>query len=116
MNPGQITSKADVSEDDVLKALGALSQETRLRIVRFLVQEGPDGAAAGTIAEAVDASASRLSFHLSALEGAGLVTRTRVSRSLVYSIRYEQIGGVIGYLLEDCCGNHPKILKTSGVA
>lgn len=53
---------------DELQALGgfaALSQETRLRIVRMLVKAGAEGMAAGAIAEALDGSAaSRVSFHL----------------------------------------------------
>ena len=37
-----------------LKALAALSQETRLNVFRLLVQEGPDGLTVGTIAERID--------------------------------------------------------------
>lgn len=97
------------NEADVLQALGALAQETRLRIVKFLVQSGPDGAAAGDIGDAVGATSSRLSFHLTALEHASLVESERVSRNVIYRARFEQIGGLINYLLMDCCGNHPAI-------
>lgn len=99
------------NEGRVLDALSALSQETRLRIVKFLIRAGPEGAAAGAIGAAVDATASRLSFHLTALEHAGLVQSERASRNIIYRACYDQIGGLINYLLVDCCGNHPDVLR-----
>ncbi|MCC8960504.1 transcriptional regulator, partial [Bradyrhizobium sp. Pear77] len=45
-----------MEERQARTAFAALSQETRLRIVRLLVQAGPDGMAAGAIAEAVAVS------------------------------------------------------------
>ncbi|MFC0281034.1 ArsR/SmtB family transcription factor, partial [Falsigemmobacter intermedius] len=62
-----------MEEERALAAFAALSQETRLRIVRLLIQAGPEGMAAGAIGEAIGASTSRLSFHLTHLEHAGLI-------------------------------------------
>jgi len=98
-----------MEESQVIQALGALAQETRLRIVRHLVECGTDGAPAAKIGEAVDASSSRLSFHLSALEHASIVSSQRVSRSIIYRVNFEQVGGLISYLLHDCCQNHPTV-------
>ena len=56
-----------MDERQALLAFGAMSQETRLRIVRLLVRAGPEGMAAGSIAEAVGVSASNVSFHLKEL-------------------------------------------------
>ncbi len=98
-----------MQQQQALEAMGALSQETRLRIIRHLIQVGPAGMAAGDIGVAVGAIASRLSFHLSALEHAGLVSSERVSRNIVYRANFESIGSLIDYLLRDCCGNHPDI-------
>lgn len=106
---------ASQDEDQVLDALGALSQETRLRIVKFLVRSGPDGAPAGVIGEAVRATSSRLSFHLTALQHAGLVDSERASRNIIYRARFDQIGSLINYLLVDCCGNHPDIRACCGL-
>ena len=64
-----------MEETQAIAMVGALSQETRLRIVRYLVSCGEDGASAGDVGKQVDATSSRASFHLSALENAGaLVT------------------------------------------
>ena len=75
-----------MNEKQALSAFAALSQETRLRIVRLLVTAGPDGMPAGAIGEAMaGASSSRMSFHLSPLEQAGLVESRRDGRSIIYS-------------------------------
>lgn len=93
----------------VLSALSALAHETRLDLVRLLVPRGAEGLAAGEIARALGLSASRLSFHLAALEQAGLIRSRRVSRNVIYSADLEGIGGTISYLLADCCMDHPKV-------
>lgn len=102
-------------QDQAVSALGALAQETRMRIARYLVRCGPAGATAGDIAQAVDASSSRLSFHLSSLEKAGLVTSQRVSRSVFYRADFERLGTLIGYLLSDFCNDHPIVRACCGV-
>ncbi|BAF87267.1 metalloregulator ArsR/SmtB family transcription factor [Xanthobacter sp. V2C-8] len=92
-----------------LTAFGALSQETRLRIVRRLVIAGPDGISAGAISEAVGASMSTLSFHLKELEHAGLVRSRRQSRSIIYSAALDALAGLAAFLMRDCCQGHPEV-------
>jgi ArsR family transcriptional regulator len=98
-----------MNEQDALKMLGALSQEMRLHIIRFLIARGDDGAAAGEIAEAMGAISSKASFHLSALERAGLISSERQSRKIIYRAKYDNLGGLVSFMLNDCCGNHPDI-------
>ena len=104
-----------MNENQVVAALSALSQETRLRMVRYLVTKGGEGAAAGEVAKAAGAaeaaSSSRASFHLNALRQAGLITATRASRSIIYRVDFAAMGGLIGYLIEDCCQNDPTIVS-----
>ena len=92
-----------------LDAFAALSQETRLGIVRLLVREGPDGLSAGAIADAAKVSASNVSFHLKELEHAGLIEARREARSIIYSADYETLRDLIGFLMKDCCGGRPEI-------
>lgn len=67
-----------MDEKQALAGFAAISQETRLRIIRLLVVAGADGMAAGAITEELgEAAASRVSFHLSHLEHAGLITSRR---------------------------------------
>ena len=105
-----------MNENQALDILSALSHETRLRIVRFLVQCGREGASAGDVANHVGAASSRASFHLSNLENAGVITSERQSRRIIYIVNFENLGGLIAFLLEDCCGGHPDIVQSSTIA
>ena len=99
-----------MTEPQALAAFAALSQETRLRVVRLLVQAGPDGMAAGAIGEALGgATTSRLSFHLTHLEHAGLIQSRRDGRFIIYSALYPALARLVGFLLKDCCQGHPEI-------
>jgi ArsR family transcriptional regulator, arsenate/arsenite/antimonite-responsive transcriptional repressor len=88
----------------VISALGALAHENRLALFRLLVQAGSEGMAAGAIADALVLPNSSLSFHLAHLTRAGLIRRTRKSRSLIYTADYYAMSGLVGYLTENCCG------------
>lgn len=85
-------------------ALGALAQEHRLALFRLLVQAGPEGRAAGAIAEALGIPNSSLSFHLAQLSRAGLIEPERRHRSLIYRANYDAMDALVGYLMENCCG------------
>ncbi|HYD37301.1 MAG TPA: helix-turn-helix domain-containing protein [Allosphingosinicella sp.] len=87
-----------------LAALGALAQEHRLALFRLLVQAGPDGLAAGVIAAKLGVPNSSLSFHLAQLSRAGLIRQERRHRSLIYRADFAAMNGLVGFLLENCCG------------
>ena len=91
------------------EAFGALSQETRLAILRFLIREGAEALPAGHIADKLGVPASTFSFHVAALERAGLVQSRRVQRQILYSPNLEGIRELLTFLLEDCCGGRPEI-------
>ncbi len=90
--------------NEAVDALGALAKDHRLAVFRLLVQAGADGLAAGAIAEALQLPNSSLSFHLAHLTRAGLIRQQRHSRSLIYTADYAAMNGLIGYLMENCCG------------
>jgi len=98
-----------MDQRQALIAFGALSQETRLHIIRMLVVAGPDGMAAGTIGEKAQVAPSNISFHLKELERSGLIAQQRESRSIIYTANYEALGGLVRFLMEDCCSGHPEI-------
>lgn len=87
-----------------LAALGALSQETRLDLFRLLVTAGPEGLAAGIIAERLGVLPSSLTFHLNHLVHAGLTAQRRLGRQLIYSAEYGAMNDLLAYLTENCCG------------
>lgn len=98
-----------MDERQALASFAALSQETRLSIVRTLVVAGPEGMAAGTIAERMNLSPSNVSFHLKELDRAGLISQRRESRSIVYTAGYDTLAELVTFLMEDCCAGHPTI-------
>jgi len=98
-----------MKSNDVLDALSALAQETRLAIFRRLVRAGPDGETAGGLAEALEIPAPTLSFHLKELERAGLIAQRRAGRNLIYTARIETMRDLLAYLMKDCCRGHPEI-------
>ncbi|MGB3502570.1 MAG: metalloregulator ArsR/SmtB family transcription factor [Mesorhizobium sp.] len=100
-----------MNEAQAIQAFAALSQETRLQIVRLLVQAGPGGMPAGAIGEAVAASSSRVSFHLSHLERAGLIQSRRDARSIIYSVTFNALSGLVRFLMDDCCQGRPEICQ-----
>ncbi|MEQ8228221.1 MAG: helix-turn-helix transcriptional regulator [Rhodospirillales bacterium] len=96
-----------MNEDQALSAFAALSNKSRLSVVRCLVQAGPEGMTAGDIARRVGGSPSQTSFHLSSLSENGLISSERQARRIIYRVEYQRIGDLVHFLLEDCCGGNP---------
>lgn len=86
-----------------VRALSALAQEHRLAAYRMLVEAGPQGLAAGALAEQLAIAPSSLSFHLAQLANAGLVRQDRQGRSIIYSADFAEMNRLVGYLTENCC-------------
>lgn len=88
---------------EAIIAFDALSQETRLRAFRLLVEHGTRGLPAGQVCEELGVPANTMSFHLSHMTNAGLVTSRREGRSIIYSANFAFFTGLIRYMAEDCC-------------
>jgi len=92
-----------------LEAFEALSQETRLAVVRLLVRAGSRGLPAGEIADALDCRQNTMSAHLKILHGAALIDSQRDGRSIFYTANYGTVRELILYLMEDCCAGSADI-------
>lgn len=92
-----------MNHTQAIEALSALAHEYRLGIYRMLVEAGPEGLNAGTIASKLKLAPSSLTFHLQQLHRAGLVTQQRNSRQLIYAADFAAMNGLVGYLTENCC-------------
>ena len=88
----------------VVKALSALAQPTRLAIFRLLVERGPDGMAAGQVAEKLKVSPATLSFHFRTLSHAGLIESRQDGRFIYYAANFTVMNDMLEYLTENCCG------------
>ncbi len=101
--------------DKPLKTFFALSQETRLRVLKILIEYGRTGVAAGVISDRLGIPHNTLSFHLSLLSEAELVLSRKEGRLVIYTANFETIENTICFLRENCCINEdPKEEKTKG--
>jgi ArsR family transcriptional regulator, arsenate/arsenite/antimonite-responsive transcriptional repressor len=89
--------------EQAINAFGALAQATRLKVFKILIEYGQTGTAAGTISERLDIPHNTLSFHLSHLSKAGLITSCKQGRSIIYAANVTSIKALIDYLRENCC-------------
>lgn len=81
----------------------ALSQETRLKAFRLLVKAGAGGLAAGALAEALGTPHNTLSFHLSHLSNAGIISSRKNGRSVIYSANFDATRDLVAFMVRDCC-------------
>lgn len=91
----------------VVRALGALANEHRLKVFRMLVQAGPQGLSAGTMSGELALPASSLSFHLKDLLNAELLQARHEGRQVIYSVRFATMNGLVAFLTENCCARSP---------
>ena len=99
-----------------ISALAALAQETRLTIFRLLVEHGPKGLPAGSIAARLRLANATLSFHLKELNRAGLVQAKPQGRSIIYSADFQTMNALISFLTENCCRASGAACKLDGAA
>jgi ArsR family transcriptional regulator len=92
-----------MEKSNAVAALAALAQDNRLDVYRLLVQAGPEGMAAGAVADALDLAPNTLTFHFDRLRAAGLVTVRRDGRSMIYAAQFDAMNALLGYLTENCC-------------
>lgn len=97
-----------MEQESAIVALSALAQESRLAVFRLLLAEGPDGLAAGEVGQRLGIPANVLSFHLTRLRHAGLVTARRNGRQINYAAHYEGMQNLMGFLTENCCRRSPR--------
>lgn len=93
-----------MEEKQAIEALGALAQESRLKIYRLLVEAGPAGMAAGSVGEKLGLPLPTLSFHLAGLTRAGLAKSRQEGRFVIYSADFDNMNALVAYLTENCCG------------
>lgn len=95
--------------NEAVTALAALAHPGRLAAYRRLVHAGPSGLSAGDLARALAMPPSSLTTALTQLAAADLVASERDGRSIVYRARFDQMGRLLGYLADDCCGGAQEV-------
>jgi len=98
-----VMNQAKTSESQVVDALAALAQAQRLRAFRALVVAGAEGLTPSALAALLQIAPSALSFHLKALNHAGLVSVEASGRNLIYRAEFARMNDLLTYLTQDCC-------------
>lgn len=93
--------------DQVVAALAALAQPTRLTIFRMLVACGHSGMSAGELAGKLGVSPANMSFHFRALSHAGLIASRQEGRFVYYTADFGAMNAMLAYLTENCCAGNP---------
>lgn len=96
-----------MTEQEVVRALAALAQQSRLQIFRSLVVAGDGGMTPTALAESLNLAGTSLSFHLKELTFAGLITQERQGRNLIYRAMFSTMNEVLAYLTLNCCEGKP---------
>lgn len=89
--------------DQHAEQLASLGHPVRLAILRFVVQRGEQGSAAGEIQSHVDLPASTLSHHLKRLLDAGMCVCRQEGTFHYYAADYRALRDLTDYLGQDCC-------------
>ena len=89
----------------------ALSQPTRVEALRILIKTGANGMLAGDLGDLMEVRQNTMSSNLSVLLQAGLVRNEREGRSIRYFADFDGLRGVLGFLMEDCCGGTPDLCQ-----
>ncbi len=100
-----------MDKNTALDAFAALSQSTRLDVFRLLIKAGETGMSAGAISDALNVRQNTMSTNLSILVRAGLIRSTREGRSIRYFADMDGMRGLLGFLMEDCCGGRPDLCQ-----
>jgi len=95
--------------EHAIAALSALAHADRLAAFRLVLRAGRDGLPSGGIAEALGIQPTRMSFHLSTLERAGVLHSERDGRHIRYAVNFKIMRDLLGFLTDECCAGHPEI-------
>jgi DNA-binding transcriptional ArsR family regulator len=88
---------------EVVEALSALAQESRLALFRLLVKRGPEGYTPSQLSEKLAVPGPTLSFHLKELQRAELIEARREGRFLYYRPNFPRMNELLGFLTDNCC-------------
>lgn len=90
-------------------ALSALGHPSRLAVFRLVARRAPHGVRPTEISEATGIRPNTLSAHLAELTRAGLLTRRRDGRSILYALDLSRTAALVDFLVNDCCRGRPEL-------
>ncbi len=103
------TPKLSFNTETAVRALSAIAHQSRLSLLRLLIQAGPTGIAAGELSRAAALNPPTASAQLLVLANAGLVTSDRQGRHVIYRAQFEIMSALLAFLMKDCCSSEQAI-------
>ena len=85
------------------EAFSAMGSESRLAVLRVLVQSGTKGLPVGQIQDRTGIPASTLAHHLKFLSGAGILRQEKHGRSIINYAEFGHLEALADFILEECC-------------
>lgn len=80
-------------------------------VFRLLVTAGSEGMLSGEIGKELGIRQNTMSANLAIMLNAGIIRNRREGRSIRYFADFDGIRGLLGYLMEDCCGGRPELCQ-----
>ena len=105
------TGLPDQLEQDLVQTFKLLSDETRLRVLMYLMREGELHVTA--LCERLDQSQPAVSHHLALLRVAGLIEARRDGKHNFYSVRREHFHRIMGELFSNMTADAGESLRFS---
>lgn len=99
--------KPAIADEHAAAMLAALGSTVRLKVFRFLLRAGHEGASVSHLQRSLEIPASTLNHHLAALVDVKLIAQERVGRELICRAEYGDIRLLSAFLLQECCADAP---------
>jgi len=103
------TGLPDQLEQDLVQTFKLLSDETRLRVLMYLMREGELHVTA--LCKRLDQSQPAVSHHLALLRVAGLIEARRDGKHNFYSVRREHFHRIMGELFTSMTTDNSESLR-----
>ena len=100
-----------MKQNEAIKSLSAIAHDDRLKLLRRLIQAGPEGVLAGDLARFAEIGPTTASAQLLVLSNSGLVHSERSGREVRYFASCNQMRDLMCFLLVDCCSKRADICE-----
>ena len=85
------------------KVLQSIGNVTRIKIFKLLVEYNKVGLCSTGIAKELNIPQNTISFHLSNMKNADLLTSTKEGKNVIYTINKSTFDGLQNFLFKNCC-------------
>lgn len=89
--------------EEAEKVLQSLASSTRIKIFKLLIEYNKVGICSTGIAKELNIPQNTISFHLTNMKNADLVTSFKDGKNIIYNVNKEKFEILKEFLFKDCC-------------